>query len=270
MSEPFVYGVSRGVGLLTVPQLKKLGFALCMSTRIGGVSTGETATMNLSFKRKDTEENVRENYRRLAAAMERPVESLCLSRQVHGVEILEATADDAYRSLTPGAISREGDAWISDDPSLTLIRHHADCTPVYLADPRHRAMALVHAGWKGTVGRITQLTAEAMFRRYGTRPEELLAVIGPAIDQCCFEIGPDVIALLEEGFPGDGLVIEHDGSAYGDLKRCNQLQLTRLGVLPEHILTSSLCTACRTDLLYSHRKEKGHTGIMASAMYLMP
>jgi len=270
MNEPFVYGVWDNVGLLKVPQLEKLGFACCMSTRIGGVSTGETATMNLSFKRKDSEENVRENYRRLAKAMDRPVESLCLSRQVHGVEILEANGDDAYRSLTPGAVSREGDAWISNDPALTLIRHHADCTPVYLADPEHKAMALIHAGWKGTVNRITQLTAEAMFRRYGTRPENLWAVIGPAIDSCCFEIQADVIALLEENFPGDPLVVEHDGSTYGDLKRCNQLQLTRLGVLPEHILTSSLCTACHTDILYSHRKEKGHTGIMASAMYLIP
>ena len=115
MHEPFVYGLYRGVGLLKVPQLEKLGFACAMSTRIGGVSTGEAATMNLSFKRQDTEENVRENYRRLAEAMERPLSSLCLSRQVHGTEVLEATADDAYRSLTPGAISREGDAWISDE-----------------------------------------------------------------------------------------------------------------------------------------------------------
>ena len=206
MNEPFRYGLSHGVGLLQAPQMASLGFACALSTRVGGVSIGETATMNLSFKRRDTEENVRENYRRLAAALGRPLESLCLSRQVHGVEVLEANEMDAHRSLAPGAVSREGDAWISDDPALTLIRHHADCTPVYLADPEHRAMGLIHAGWKGTVHAIASRTLSAMVRRYGSRPERMWALIGPAISACCFEIGPDVAQLLEDGFPGAGLV----------------------------------------------------------------
>ncbi len=268
MNEPFVYGLAHGVGLLRSPQMEALGFTCALSTRVGGVSTGETATLNLSFKRKDTEDNVRENYRRLAAALERPLESLCLSRQVHGVAVLEATRDDASRSLAPGAVSREGDAWISDDPELTLIRHHADCTPVYLADPEHRAMGLIHAGWKGTVQQITAQTVQAMIRRYGSRPEQMWALIGPAISACCFEIGPDVAQLLDQGFPGAGLVQRRGDSLYGDLKACNRLQLLKAGIPQSQILTSTLCTACHHDLLYSHRRERGHTGIMASVMYL--
>ena len=267
MNEPFHYGLSHGVGLLQAPQMASLGFACALSTRVGGVSIGETATMNLSFKRRDTEENVRENYRRLAVALGRPLESLCLSRQVHGVEVLEANEMDAHRSLAPGAVSREGDAWISDDPALTLIRHHADCTPVYLADPEHRAMGLIHAGWKGTVHAIASRTLSAMVRRYGSRPERMWALIGPAISACCFEIGPDVAQLLEDGFPGAGLVQRRGDSLYGDLKACNRLQLLQGGIPECQILTSSLCTSCCHDLLYSHRRERGHTGIMASIMY---
>ncbi len=269
MSEPLVYGLSQGVGLFSAPQMAALGFACALSTRVGGVTTGEAATMNLSFKRKDTEANVRENYRRLASALDRPLEGFCLSRQVHGAEVLEADAADARRSLAPGAASREGDAWISDDPALTLIRHHADCTPVYLADPEHRAMGLIHAGWKGTVQSIAARTLQAMVQRYGSRPERMWALIGPAIGACCFEIGPDVAQLLEEGFPGAGLVQRRGDSLYGDLKACNRLQLLRGGIPESQVLTSSLCTACRNELLYSHRREHGHTGIMASIMYLV-
>ena len=269
MNEPLVYGCFQGVGLLQAPQMASLGFACALSTRVGGVTTGEAASMNLSFKRKDTEENVRENYRRLAAALGRPLESFCLSRQVHGIAVLEADAADARRSLAPGAVSREGDAWISNDSSLTLIRHHADCTPVYLADPEHRAMGLIHAGWKGSVQSITARTLQAMTQRYGSRPERMWALIGPAISACCFEIGPDVAQLLDEGFPGAGLVQRRGDSLYGDLKACNRLQLLQGGLPEAQVLTSTLCTACRNDLLYSHRREHGHTGIMASVMYLL-
>ena len=268
-SDPFVYTRRQGVGLLTLPAMEALGFACALSTREGGVSTGETATMNLSFKRKDLPENVHENYRRLAAALERPQSSLCLSRQVHGDRVLEATQEDAYRSLTPGEISREGDAWISDSPSLTLVRHHADCTPIYLADPVHRAMGLVHAGWRGTVDEIAVKTLQAMGERFGSRPEDVWAAIGPAIGPCCFEIGPEVISILEERFEGWNLVSRRDGRTWGNLATCNRLQLCAAGVKEQQILTTGICTSCHHELLFSHRREKGHTGIMASTMYLL-
>lgn len=235
------------------------------STRLGGVSTGETATLNLSFRRRDTGENVQENYRRFGAAAGFTVESLAISRQVHGNDVLEVLPQDVGRGIFDEDISPETDGLMTDKPGVTLVKHSADCVSVYIVDPMRPAIALLHAGWRGTATRIAQQGLRRMAEVYGTRPWDCLCAIGPSIGPCCFEVGLDVAEVFDREFPGWGLVRDN----HVDLWECNRRQLEEIGVPSRNIYVSELCTACDTETFFSHRAEKGKTGSMAAFLMLV-
>ena len=257
------------VPLVHMPFLEDTGLVTAVfTTRYGGVSEGECATMNLSYKRRDDPSAVTANYRRLCETLGIDPASLALSWQVHGDRVLEpAPATMGLEAAERGDIP-EGDAWMTDQPGIALVRHHADCVPVYLLDPVRRCIGLVHAGWKGTVERIAQKTVAAMVQRFGADPASMLAVIGPSIGPCCFEITENVSEPLTQRFPGEHLVIQRNGRTYGDLWACNRVQLLEAGLKADHIESMGICTACHTEIYYSHRFEKGHTGTMASLLML--
>lgn len=263
------YEAGREVPLLHVTPLEETGLVTAaFTTRHGGVSGGECATLNLSFKRQDDPEAVRENYRRLCRELAIAPEQLALSSQVHGDGVLQPGPADLGLPQNHAGIHREGDSWICQEAGVALIRHHADCTPVYLLDPVRKAIGLAHAGWRGTVAGIAGKTVRAMQAAYHTRPQDVLAVIGPSIGPCCFEVTENVSEPMEAAFPDQGLVQRRAGKLYADLWRCNALSLTAAGVLPAHITVSEVCTACRDDWFFSHRREKGKTGTMASILFL--
>jgi len=262
VAEPFVFRDHDGVGCWHVPALEALGCVAAFSSRLGGVSSGETATLNLSYKKADTPERVRENYRRLARALELPLESFNISRQVHGTEVL--TAAYPGRGILDDLDNPICDAWITQGPGMTLVKHHGDCTPVWLVDPVHQALGLIHAGWRGTVTGTADACLKAMTEHYGTNPANVFAAVGPSIGSCCFEIQADVaepLATLDES-----LVQHRDGKMFGDLRRANALRLLRLGVPTEQIFVTELCTACHPEAFYSHRRDHGHTGTMVSVL----
>lgn len=239
------------------------------STRAGGVSTGETASMNFSTKRRDTMENVRENYRRLASAVGFAVGSLTISRQVHGTYIHEVTEAEIGRGIFDEYENIEADGLMTASRGVVLVKHSADCVPVYILDTKTPTIAMVHAGWRGTYERIAAEAIRRMAEVYGTRPEDCLAAIGPSIGSCCFEVGADVAGLFEHRFCNRGIVDRSGANPRVDLWRCNALELMEVGVPDGNIAISGLCTACHTDTFYSHRKEKGRTGAMAAFIELI-
>ncbi len=257
------------IPLIHIRKLEETGLVTAVfTTRWGGISTGECAEMNLTFRRNDQPENVIENYRRLCGALGIDPSCLALSHQVHGVTVLEPD-ETLLGTKTPSeGRDPEGDAWITDRPGIALVRHHADCVPVYLLDPVRHCIGLAHAGWKGTVDSIASVTVEAMQTRFGCDPADMLAVIGPSIGPCCFEITENVIEPLTVNFPGQTFVREENGRHYGDLWACNRYQLERSGIPAERIEVMGVCTACHTETYFSHRREKGHTGTMASLLML--
>jgi YfiH family protein len=159
---------------------------------------------------------------------------------------------------------------VTDEPGTYLWLGFADCTPVLLYDPIQRAIGLAHAGWRGTVGHVVARTVEAMLREFGTRPADLLAGIGPAIGPCCYQVGPEVASAVRTAFPDDPDLLTPDGSDRMrlNLPGANARLLTRLGVPAEQVELSDLCTACRTDLCFSHRAEAGRTGRLAAVIGL--
>jgi YfiH family protein len=160
----------------------------------------------------------------------------------------------------------EGDALITNRPGLTLSIRTADCLPILMADPAHRAIAAVHAGWRGTALGIVPKTVQTMAGRFGTRPEDLLVAIGPGIGACCFEVGPEVAVRFQQWFP------ERQDLAFRakvDLAETISRQLRRNGVTVGHLATANLCTVCDADLFHSYRRDREQAGRMTSTIRIV-
>ena len=227
-------------------------------TRIGGVSGGPFASLNVSPREGDPPEQVRENWQRLASAFGIPCEQFFVVNQVHGERFLAIEDAFSCRSLE----DRQFDAIVTDRPGVAIGIKTADCAPVLLFDRRNRAIAAVHAGWRGTALGIAEKAVGVMGQRYASRPEDLSAVIGPSIGPCCYEVdGPVFEALTEQGASDRVL---RPGSREGrwmlDLPLANRIQLERAGMQPGRIFTSGFCTCCRPDLFFSHRRDGAKTG----------
>lgn len=242
------------------------------STRLGGVSKGVCASMNLSFSRGDEEGAVRENYRRIAEAIGFDWESIVTSDQTHTANVRVVTGQDKGCGLTKPRTYQDVDGLVTDVPGLTLATFYADCVPLYLVDPVKKAIGLSHSGWKGTVEKIGLATVRAMEREYGTDPADLVAAIGPSICQDCYEVSGDVIGEFEKAFAKelwDGLFYQKpDGKYQLDLWGANRQIFLEAGVREEKIILPGLCTCCNPQFLFSHRASKGKRGNLAAFLAL--
>jgi YfiH family protein len=258
------------------------------STRPGGDSRLDgSAALNLGYTDWDTRENVQANRARFLAAIGASGMRLIPLRQVHSdiVHQLDAAPLQPLR----------GDAAISRAPGLLLAVQTADCPPILLVDAERRAIAAIHAGWRGTLRRIAQKALGRMRMAYGTSPADVLAAIGPGIGRCCYEVGQEVaqayasqfasaaewfdgplarLASGEEPNPLPWLSMAPPGHEPPparlrlDLYAANRWQLLDAGVPAANVFASDLCTACRSDLLFSYRREAARTGRMMAVIGL--
>ena len=241
------------------------------STRPGGVAPAPWDSLNLGPSRGDDPENVRENSRRFCAVLGTAPEQAVLSQQTHTTNLRRVTAEDAGKGLIRPRDYRDVDALMTDVPGLALTVFSADCGVILLHDPVHAAIAAVHAGWRGCAGGILAKTVRAMTENCGTDPADLLAAIGPCIGPCCFETDDDVPAAMRAALGADAEpCLRYQAPKWHvDLSGLNRQWLLRAGLLPEHIERSELCTACRPDLFWSHRKMGERRGVQA-AMIALP
>ncbi|NIK68465.1 peptidoglycan editing factor PgeF [Paenibacillus sp. BK720] len=243
--------------------------------RNGGVSEQPWSSLNVGLHVGDSDDDVVRNRQLIAEAIGWPFEAWTCGEQVHGCEVFPVTESDRGK----GRMSRvsaiaDTDGLMTDVPGVLLASFYADCVPLYFYDQQHQAVALAHAGWKGTVQQIAAKTIEAMGRQYGTKPEQLLCAIGPSIGDCCYEVDGFVIDKLQplvEGLanklnqsPDGMMTLVENGKAMVNLKQINRHIMLEAGILPIHIELSEWCTGCGTDQFFSHRKEGGKTGRMAS------
>lgn len=241
----------RASPLLTAPH----GF----STRLGGVSEGEFASLNLGCRRGDDPARVRENYHRFFEAVGADAGRLVMANQVHGTAVRRVGEEDVKPDLL--APTRfEADGLVTDVPGIALVVFSADCVPILLHDPVRGAVCAVHAGWRGTAAGMARAAVEAM-AALGCRPEDIRAAIGPAIGPCCFETGEDVPRAVREEF-GDRMEpcihpVE-PGRYRVDLKGLNAAVLRACGVTEEHMDVDMTCTCCEHERFWSHRWLTGH------------
>lgn len=243
--------------------LQEAGLVQGIFTRAGGVSPMPWDSLNLGGTVGDSRANVIENRFRLFNALNRQVESLFDVWQVHSTKIV---CSDTVRPLD--APHKEADAILTDRPDITLFMRFADCVPIFLFDPIHKVVGIVHAGWMGTVNRIVSLAIDAMVNRYESKPENVLAGIGPSIGPDHYKIGDEVITQVQQTFGQDasGLLSEIDGGIHLDLWEANRILMQRSGV--QKIQIAGICTHCHIDDWYSHRGEHGKTGRFGAILAL--
>jgi hypothetical protein len=225
------------------------------STRTGGVSTGAYFSLNLGNNTGDNPDVVRQNTQRLCSAAGIDPERLVSSTQVHGTEILNAVTPGRYEGY---------DAFITNRNDLFLSIFTADCFPVLLFDPRHHAVAAVHAGWQGCAGRIVIKTINAMEKAFGSIPGECIAYIGTGISGKAYEVGPEVAEKFEPDCCRLAPQLQGENKYLLDLGRVNYNQLIASGVLASNIEHSRFCTLIQSDLFYSYRRDNGKTGRMVT------
>jgi purine-nucleoside/S-methyl-5'-thioadenosine phosphorylase / adenosine deaminase len=218
------------------------------TTRRGGVSQAPYDTANLGGGVGDAADAVEANW----ATLRRETGlAFARVRQIHGDRVVVARPE-------PGP-AEEADAIVSAAPGLAACVAVADCLPILLADPRSGAVAAVHAGWRGTIARIAARAVEALAREAGARPGELLAVVGPGIGPCCFEVSPD-LAERFRGALGRRVADARARGARVDLFLANELVLREAGVTKDHIDAIGRCTSCEAEAFFSHRRDAGRSG----------
>ena len=264
---------ANGVPYLYFPALEETGCVVNgFSTRLGGVSRGDWATMNFSFTRGDDPEAVRENYRRMAAALGVDVNRMVLSHQTHTTNVRRVTEEDAGKGVVRERDYTDVDGLITDVPGITLVTFYADCVPLYFVDPVRRAIGLSHSGWRGTVNRMRRVTVEAMGKAFGSDPKDIVACIVPSICRDCYEVGPEVAEAFENAFEpakhSEILEEKPDGKFLLDLWRANAIVMEEAGILPERIHMTDICTHCNPELLYSHRRTGERRGNLCAFLSL--
>ena len=262
------------VPYLYFPLLDRTGLVRSgFSTKLGGVSEGDFTSMNLGISRGDDPGCVRENFRRMGEALGIRPEQMTLSWQTHTVHVRRAGREDMGKGVVRERDYRDVDGMITDVPGLCLVTLYADCVPLYFLDPVHRAIGLSHSGWKGTVNRMGRATVERMREAYGTRPEDLLACIGPSICADCYEIGEDVAEAFRQSFsPGlqERILRGKGAGKYQlDLWEANRLILLEAGIPAEQIAVTDICTMCNSQWLFSHRATGGRRGNLGAFLYLL-
>lgn len=288
--------VLRKAGRITVLQSaafdKPVWLAHGFSTRTGGASSlppsgtsrkNPAGILNLGFSDWDVRANVEENRRLFATAIAAADMKMVPLRQFHSdlIHVIDSEPNDSLR----------GDALITRTPGLLLAVQTADCIPILLADPENRVVAAIHAGWRGTLKRIAEKTVGRMRMLFGSRPERIIAALGPGIGRCCYEVGPEVVKEFASQFeaardwfdgPYEALASGEDPNplpwlnmrppghqppeprAQLDLHAANRSILEGAGLHSKNIDVSEFCTSCRTDLFFSYRREKMTGRLMAA------
>jgi YfiH family protein len=308
---PFQLVSRAGLSWLESSALARIPWLLhAFSTRRGGVSRGTVSGLNLGFVAADRRRNVLENRRRFLTRLGAGDFSLATLRQVHSTHIFQvareksgALAFFAAGSPVPQPSLQGvpvGDALLTDQEGIVLSVRTADCLPVLLVDPLQRAVAAVHAGWRGGLQHIVEKAVGVVHAAFGSNPRRMLAAVGPGIRACCYEVGEEVVAAycgrfthpeqffrpltahqssrpLADHFPLLFLSPHPPGhapppgpAACLDLAAVVETQLRDAGLPARNIAVCDYCTSCRTDLFFSHRKEGGRTGRMMAVVGIRP
>jgi polyphenol oxidase len=244
--------------------------------------------LNLGFTDWDSRERVLQNRAQFFAALGASNMRAVALRQIHSDIVHVVSAAETRQ----GEQALQGDALITREPGVLLTIQTADCIPILLADTRQRSVAAIHSGWRGTAQRVAEKTLGRMQMEFGTRPQDVIAALGPGIGGCCYEVGHEVVkeftakfSNARDWFTGPFDALENGDNdpnwlpwltmrppghappaprAHLDLIAANRAILAAAGIAPKNILSSGFCTACRGDLFFSYRREHLTGRLMAA------
>ncbi|MEE0858597.1 MAG: peptidoglycan editing factor PgeF [Acutalibacteraceae bacterium] len=269
-SEKMLLNVNNDVPYLTYKTLEEIPFIRhAFSTKLGGTSKGEFDSMNFALNRGDNPDDVIENYKIFCKATGFDFNTLVASAQDHNTFVRKVTSENYGVGITKPRDIQSVDALVTNEPNVTLVTYYADCTPVFFVDKAKKVIALAHAGWRGTVGKICQNVIEVMVNDYGSKPEDIICCIGPAISKCCYEIDEGCYNqfVMAGSLDIDKIMTNKGNGKYmADLLETNKQIILSCGVPTDNITVSDVCTKCNSDLLWSHRATNGHRGTLCAFM----
>lgn len=258
----FAENAKSGVTYMTAPNI---GAVHAFTARQGGVSRGAYASLNLGTNLGDDDSCVRENFALICGALGIGPGSLVRNIQVHGDCIRVVARKDRGSVFLP---SQESDGLVTRETGVALIVFMADCVPILLHDPIQNAIGAVHAGWRGTALDIAGAAVRKMAEEFGCGPGNIKAAIGPSIQRCCYEIGPDAYGALSDtlGKAADQCLSPHGEKHHADLPEANRILLKNAGLTD--ITKSNECTSCTQDKYWSHRRDGTKRGSQAAIITL--
>ncbi len=238
-----------------------------VSARSGGVSKAPFDTLNIGLYVGDDHEAVVENRRRLMAAVGIPMDYLVGAKQIHGDTIVRVVQSlKGYGAVDYSTAIPDTDVLITNEPNLCLFLTVADCVSVFLFDPKKRAIGIVHAGFKGTMKKITLKAVQKMVEEFDCNPKDFIVGIGPSIGPESYEVDATMVTLAKQIFPRDKIILERLGKFYCNLWLANAVQLTSLGVQADNIEQSGMDTFTSTDKFFSDRHDRPTGRFMTAIM----
>ena len=252
---------SKGTVFFQFNSLQMPGLFHGIFSRKGGVSPAPWSSLNLGGTVGDEPANVQKNLSRLLSVSGFSHQQLVQVKQIHSSTVV--------KTAQPLDAIDEGDAITTDQRGLLLLMRFADCVPILFFDPENTAIAIAHAGWKGTLNGVVTEVVKAMRQHYGSSPAKLSVGIGPSIGPDHYQIGSDVIEKTKHAFPNNfkDIIIQDGDQVKLDLWEANRIHLEQLGV--RQIDLANICTGCDLDHWYSHRAENGRTGRFGAVIGLI-
>lgn len=254
------------VRFLAEPALWQRGVKHGFTLRYGGVSSGEYASLNVGLNRGDDRKNAVTNIYIAARALELNEKNLTLTYQTHTANVHFLTENEVGLGIETKWDSDGIDGIVTDMEKVPLMCYSADCVPTLFYDGVRRMAGAVHGGWRGTAQQIVKNAVHVM-QEHGCRAENIEVLIGPAIGMCCYEVSEDVGVIFKDEFP-ECVTDKGNGKYMIDLKEITRLQLLHAGLLEKNIINSGICTSCSNDMFFSHRAQKGRSGLLGGFIQL--
>lgn len=262
------------VPYFTFPALDRIkGIRHMQTTRLGGVSKGCLSSLNLKVRLDEKEENVKENFRRVAEIFGSAPDDFVLSDQTHTANVMRVTSDNRGMGLSRPRNFHDIDGLVTNDRGIVLSVFGADCVTMLFADPVRMAIGAAHSGWRGTLAHIAANTIEKMVSEFGSDPGDIVCAICPSICRDCYEVGADVADEFK-GFRefSDRILFPSEKDKdhwYLDLWEANRQILLSCGVKPYNIHVTDICTAENAEVLFSHRASGGMRGVQGSFIKIL-
>jgi YfiH family protein len=233
-----------------------------VTSRAGGSSKGDYKSFNLGLNAGDDDRVVTGNRKLLASALSTEIGNFITLSQIHSNKVIAIKSQDDLERIKEFE-NNQADAMVTDLADICPVVQVADCVPLLMYDPTRKVIAAVHAGWRGTVGRIARETVMVMKERFGCQADDILAGIGPSIGPCCYEVGEEVVEEVMNNLSNADKLLTNNSSGtqkHFNLWQANIQELMEAGLSEAKIETANICTCCNKDQFYSYRCQKGKTG----------
>jgi hypothetical protein len=262
----FILKQKNGIWYGVFPRLEAINIVHAFTCRMHGQSDITVGGLNMALHVGDDKDKVLANRHKVATALDFNLNRATTCAQVHGNNIVSVTEENMGSGATNFAETiRDADGLVTNINRAPLMLFYADCVPIILIDTKGESIAVVHAGWRGSISDIAAKAVDIMIRDYGALSENILAAIGPSIGACCYEV--DEVVWNAAPKYHDCFVPTTPGHWHFNLWQVNRLQLEAKGVLSNNILCAEVCTFDNKELFFSYRAEKGKTGRLAAIAY---